>query len=112
MTDRKPWTVFILVGFCVGAMFFAAHAYEERQTYNTGVYIGKSAFTAAVYQNSVCAGASASRRACEVRDLNRDSVMEDSLAAANIIPALADSAPLHTGFRDGWREAGAGAFTN
>jgi hypothetical protein len=49
---------------------------------------------------------------CEVHDLNKDSVMENALASANIIPSLSDSTALHTGFRDGWRSAKAAGFAN
>jgi hypothetical protein len=38
--------------------------------------------------------------------------MEDALASASIIHALSDSTALHTGFRDGWREARTAGFAN
>jgi hypothetical protein len=78
---------------------YASHTYQEQQAYKTGAYIGKAAFAAAEFQNQHCL------HACEPRDLNQDSVMEDALASANIIPALADSTALRTGFRDAWRES-------
>jgi hypothetical protein len=99
---------FIAVVLCI----YALHAYEEHQAYKTGVYIGKAAFTAADYQNRHCLSlpADSFRRTCEVRDLDKDSVMEDALASANIIPSLSDSTAIHTGFRVGWREARTATF--
>ena len=105
MSNKRLWTVFIGVALFVCTTLYATHAYEEHQAYKTGVYIGKAAFTAADHQNRTCLSIISIQRGCEVQDLNKDSVMEESLASANIIPALADSKPLHTGFRDGWREA-------
>jgi hypothetical protein len=109
MPATGPRISIVTAALVICASSFAAHVHEERQAYKTGVYIGTSAFTAANYQNGVCAGVA--QRGCAVRDLSRDSVMEDALASAHIIPSLADSVPLHTGFRDGWRQARAGAFS-
>jgi hypothetical protein len=94
---------FIAVVLCI----YAVHTYEDHQAYKAGVYIGKAAFTAADYQNRHCLSlpADSFRHNCKVRDLEKDSVMEDALASANIIPSLADSTAIHTGFRVGWREA-------
>lgn len=91
----------------VGLMIYATHTYEEHQAYKTGVYIGKTIFTADDYQNRTCLSVRQGppKSACDVKDLNQDSVMEDALASANIIPALAGSTALHAGFRDGWRQA-------
>jgi hypothetical protein len=111
MRAKGPTMVFIAVALFIGASQYAAHIYQKRQEYKTGVYIGKSAFTAANYQNGVCNGADSLQRRCEVRDLGRDSVMEDALASAHIIPSLADSRPLRTGFRAGWQEARSGAIS-
>jgi hypothetical protein len=101
--------VLIAVALFIGASQYAVHNHEKRQEYKTGVYIGKSAFTAANYQNDVCSDAGSPQRRCAVRDLGSDSVMEDALASAHIIPSLADSKTLRTGFRDGWQEARSGA---
>lgn len=98
----------------VALVLYAVHAYQERQAYKTGIYIGKTAFNAQDFQNQHCLslrGASV-EAGCKVRDLNQDSVMEDALASAQIIPSLSDSAALHTGFRDGWREARTAAVVN
>lgn len=110
MPKKTLWTVSIAVALC----FYASHFYEERQAYKTGVYIGKSAFTAANLQNRRCIGfqADSLERRCELQDLNRDSIMEDALASANIIPSLSDSKALHTGFRDGWRDERTAIFSN
>lgn len=105
MPKKKLSAAFIVMALFVGAMFYTTHTFAEHQAYRTGVYIGKAAFSAANYQNRVCSRPDATQPGCEVRDLNQDSVMENALASANIIPSLVDSAPLHTGFRDGWREA-------
>jgi hypothetical protein len=98
----------------VALMIYAVHIYEEHQAYKTGIYIGKAAFNADDIQNRTCLGlhGDAFLRACKIRDLNQDSVMEEALASAGILPALADSTALHTGFRDGWREARTAAFAN
>ena len=96
----------------VALMLYAVHAYEEHQAYKTGIYIGKAAFTAEDFQNQRCRSLPDHSLQPVCKDLNKDSVMEDALASANIIPALADSIPLHTGFRDGWRDARAAAFAN
>jgi len=108
------WTVFIAVALCFSASLYASHSYAEHQAYKTGLYIGKAAFKTEDFKNQRCLGVrpDSSRRNCEVHDLNKDSVMEDALASANIIPSLSDSTALHTGFRDGWREARAAAFGN
>jgi hypothetical protein len=114
LMPKKVWVVLIAVALCVYATHIATHIYEERQSYKTGVYIGKAAFNAADYQNRRCVSlpANSFQHGCEVRDLNKDSAMEDDLASANIIPALSGSTALHTGFRDGWREARTAAFAS
>lgn len=112
MPKQRMWIVWVMVALVVGATQLAARIYAERQAYKTGVYIGKSAFAAADYKNRVCASAIPVPSGCEVRDLNNDSAMENARASAHIIPALADSAPLYTGFRDGWRDARAAALTH
>ena len=99
----------LLIFFVVALGLYASHAFEEQQAYKTGVYIAKAAFAAEDTQNRRCL--SLAQRDCAVNDLNNDAAMERALAGANIIPALADSIPLHTGFRDGWREASAASFT-
>jgi len=106
MPNKRLWIVaatLVVVALCV----YASHAYAKQQAYKTGVYIGKAAFTATDYQNRFCLSVhpDSFQRGCEVRDLNKDSAMENALASANIIPSLSDSTDLHTGFRDGWREA-------
>jgi hypothetical protein len=112
MADKKLW---IVAAFVVVALTtYALHAYEEHQAYKTGIYIGRVAFQTEDFQNRQCLSVRGGsfQRACKVNDLTRDSVMEDALASANIIPSLADSTALHTGFRDGWREARTAAFAN
>jgi len=108
--EKSLWTAapLLIVGLCV----YASHAYAQRQAYETGVYIGKAAFTSADFQNRRCRSlpADALPRDCEVNDLNKDSVMENALASANIISSLSDSTALHTGFRDGWRVARTAVF--
>src|SRR4029077_13166012 len=100
MANKRLWIV--AAAFFVGALcLYASHAYAERQAYKTGAYIGKAAFTAADWQNRVCLHSS--QRGCEVHDLNKDSVMENALASANILPSLPDVPAIHAGFRDGWR---------
>src|SRR5215469_682178 len=98
-------TLFIAVALCI----YALHTYAA---YTTGVYMGKAAFTAADYQNRHCLSlrADSSRHNCKARDLDKDSVMEDALASANVIPSLSDSTAIHTGFRVGWREARTATF--
>jgi hypothetical protein len=113
MPEKGMWAVFIAVSFCC-ATLFASHSYAEHQAYKTGIYIGKAAFKTEDFKNRRCLGLhpDSSQRGCEVHDLNKDSVMEDALASASIIPALSDSTALHTGFRDGWREARTAGFAN
>ena len=103
----------------VGATFvalaiYASHIYAEKQAYKTGVYMGKAFFQTEDFKNQRCGSlpADSFRRVCEVHDLQKDSVMEDALASAQIIPALADSTALRIGFRDGWREARTATFAN
>lgn len=98
----------------VALMIYAVHIYQDHQAYNTGIYIGKAAFKTEDFQNRQCLSVrrDSFQRVCNVIDLNNDSVMEDALASANIIPALSDSTALHTGFRDGWREARTAALAN
>ena len=98
----------------VALMISAIHTYEEHQAYKTGIYMGKTFFKTDDFQNRQCLSLRGDpfQRVCKVIDLNQDSVMEDALASANIIPSLADSTALHTGFRDGWREARTAAFAN
>ena len=109
MPKKTTWAVLIVAALCC----YASYSYSEHQAYKTGVYIGKTAFNAADYQNQRCLGLPDDARArCQVRDLNQDSVMEDALASANIIPALVDEPEIYTGFRDGWREARSAALLN
>jgi hypothetical protein len=107
---KKMWAVFIVVALCI----YASHVYAQHQAYKTGVYMGKASFTTADYQNRVCLSvrADAFQRGCEVDDLNKDSVMEYALASASIIRSMSESdvTAIHTGFRDGWREARTAAF--
>jgi hypothetical protein len=112
MADKRLGIVALFA--VLALMIYALHTYEDHQAYKTGIYIGKAAFKADDFQNRQCLSLrrDAFQRLCEVNDLNQDSVMEDALASANIIPSLADSTPLHTGFRDGWREARTAAFAN
>lgn len=86
---------------------YATHVYTERREYDTGVYVGKAAFKAAFMQIQRCldAGADSDRSGCDIKDLNKDSVIEGALASANIIPQLRESKPLQSGFRKGWEEA-------
>ena len=108
MSNTSAWTAAPLIALV--ACMCASRAYAQHQEYKTGVYIGKAAFRSADFQNRRCLAADASQPDCAVQDLTRDTVMENALASANIIPALADSTAVHTGFRDGWREARTAAF--
>jgi len=96
------------------ALAYACHTYRVRQAYKTGVYMGKTSFTAAEFRNHRCLSlhANSSQRSFEITDLGKDSVVEDALASAHIIPSFSDSevAAIHTGFRVGWREARMAAF--
>jgi hypothetical protein len=105
----------LLAGLSVVVVLgYAAHTYEQHQEYKTGVYIAKAAFEAQDLLNRQCRnlGDGARQDGCEVSDLHADSVMEHALATASIIPALAASKALQTGFRDGWREARSTASAN
>ncbi len=106
MNKKTMWAVLIAVALG----FYASHRYAEHQAYKTGAYIGKAAFAAADLPNRFCLRSL--QRRCEVNDLDKDSVMENALATANIIPSLRDVTVIHTGFRDGWREARTAAFAN
>jgi hypothetical protein len=112
MPKKGMWAVFIAVALCV----YASHKYEQRQAYKTGVYMGKAFFTAADLQNRHCLSlrADSFQRGCEVNDLNKDSVMENAMASAKIIPSMSESdvTAIHTGFRDGWRKARIATFAN
>lgn len=101
---------FALVALMIGAL----HTFEEHQAYKTGIYMGKVTFEADDFQNRQCLSLrrDSFQRVCKVTDLNQESAMEDALASAKIIPSLADSTALHTGFRDGWTEARAAAFAD
>jgi hypothetical protein len=116
MADKKLSIVaaFSAAFTLVALMIYALHTYEEHQAYKTGIYMGKAFFKTEDYQNRQClrVRGDSFQRVCEVKDLNKDSVMEDALASAYIIPALSDSTALHTGFRAGWREARTAAFGN
>ena len=109
MTNKRGWMVaapLVVFALCI----YASHTYEEHETYRAGAYIGRSAFTTADYQNRVCL--SSFQRRCEVNDLTQDSVMENALASAAILPSISNVAAIHRGFRDGWREARADAFAS
>ena len=111
MPKKHTWAALIAVAICV----YASHAYAQRQAYRTGVYIGKASFAAADLQNRHCLGLRAgSERRCEVNDLSNDSVVERAMASANIMPSISESevTAIHTGFRDGWREARTAAFAS
>jgi hypothetical protein len=105
----------IAVAFCVSAIY-ATHTYAQHQAYNTGAYMGKLSFTTADFQNQQCLRlrARSLQSGCEVTDLKNDSVMEHALATAYIIPSMSasDVTAIHTGFRDGWREARTAAVAN
>jgi hypothetical protein len=108
MADKR--SLFGLPLAVVVVCSYAAHIYEERQAYKPGVYIGKSAFKSEDLKNRNCLSLPAdSPGRCEMNDLCNDAAMEAALASVNI-PALVDSVPLHTGFRDGWRKARTAAF--
>ena len=104
----------IVAALAAVLMIYAEHTYEEHQAYKTGIYIGKAALKTEDFKNRQCLSVRADsfRRVCEVNDLNKDSVIEDALASASIIPSLSDSTALRRGFRDGWREARTATFTN
>ena len=104
----------LVVVVVVAVMASAVQAYKDHQAYTTGIYIGKAAFRSEDFQNRRCVSLRehSSQDACTVSDLTTDSAMETALASANIIPALADSIPLHTGFRDGWRESANSSLAN
>lgn len=105
LANNGSWTGVALVFVALCA--FGSHLYAEHQAYKTGVYMGRTFFTTKDFQNRRCLSL---RADCEVPDLNQDSAMEDALASANIIPALADSVSLRQGFRDGWRQARTAVF--
>ena len=114
MPNKPKWNVFTAVAICFCAMLAATKIYEKHQAYKAGVYIGKTAFTTADYQNQACLSSRADslQRACEVQDLNSDSVMKSAFASAAIIPSLRDETAIRTGFLDGWREAKTAAFAS
>jgi hypothetical protein len=112
MADKRR--SFVAAFTLVALMIFALHTYEEHQAYKTGIYMGKAFFRTEDYKNRECLRirSDSFSGVCHVKNLNRDSVMEDALASAYIIPSLSDSKALHTGFRDGWREARTAAVGN
>ena len=115
MAKNSRWPVVIVVAFCVSAIY-ASHIYAQHQAYNTGVYMGKLFFSTADFQNQQCLRlrAGSLQPGCEVNDLKNDSVMEHALATAYIVPSMSasDVTAIHTGFRDGWREARTAAVAN
>lgn len=114
MSTKPKWAVFTAMAICFCAMLAATKTYENHQAYKAGVYIGKTAFTAADYQNQTCLSSRADslRHGCEVHNLNSDSVMQSAFASAAIMPSLRDKSAIRTGFRDGWQEARTAAFAN
>jgi hypothetical protein len=113
MADKRLWEI-VAPFVAVALMIVAVHIFKEHQAYKTGIYMGNAFFKTEDYKNRQClrVRGDSFRRVCEVKDLNKDSDMEDALASAYIIPSLSDSTALHTGFRDGWREARTAAFAN
>jgi hypothetical protein len=115
MAKNSRWPIVIAVAFCVSAVY-ATHTYAQHQAYHTGVSMGKLFFTTADFQNQQCLKlrAASLQPGCAVTDLHNDSVMEHALATAYIIPTMSESnvAAIHTGFRDGWREARTAAVAN
>jgi hypothetical protein len=107
MPKKSTWAALIIVALCI----YASQTYARHQAYKTGIYMGKTFFSTADFQNRQCLRADSS---CEVTDLNSDSVMENALASAKIIPSFSESEvrAIHTGFRDGWREARSAALAN
>src|SRR5215467_5035200 len=99
MPKKSMWVAFIAVALCI----YASHAYAQHQAYKTGVYMGKLFFTNADLQNRQCLRLrnGSFLRSCEVNDLNKDSVMENAMASAYIIPSMSESdvTAIHTGFR-------------
>jgi hypothetical protein len=108
---QRGWIVAL---FVVVLMIYAEHTYEQHQAYKTGIYMGKAFFKTEDYKNRECLRirGDSFQGVCKVKDLSKDSVMEDVLASAYIIPSLSDSTALHTGFRDGWREARTAVLAN
>src|SRR4029077_113285 len=92
MAKNSRWPRVIAVAFCVSAIY-ATHAYAQHQAYYTGVYMGKLFFTTADLQNQQCLKlrAASLQRGCELTDLNSDSVMEQALTAAYIVPSMSES---------------------
>jgi hypothetical protein len=115
MPKKRMWPVVIAVAVCVCAIY-ASHTYAQHLAYKTGVYMGKASFTTEDYKNRQCfrLRAASVPYGCEVQDLGNDSVMENALASAYIIPTMSESdvAAIHVGFRDGWREARTTGFAN
>jgi hypothetical protein len=115
MAKNSRWPIVIAVAFCVSAVY-ATQIYAQHQAYHTGVYMGHLFFTTADFQNQQCLKlrTASFQPGCEVNDLNDDSVMEHALATAYIVPSMSESnvAAVHTGFRDGWREARTADFVN
>lgn len=111
-TANKRWWKTAATLVAVALCLYGSHAYAENQAYKTGVYMGKAFFKTEDFKNRTCLSvpADSPRRVCEVHDLSQDSVMENALASAQIIPSLADSTTLRSGFRDGWRESRTAAF--
>jgi len=112
MAKKTTWAGVIAVALCI----YATHVYELHQAYKTGVYMGKASFTSADFLNRNCLSlrARSFQRGCELNDLNQDSVMENAMASANLLPSISESdvTAIHTGFRDRWREARTEAFAN
>lgn len=112
MPQKTIWVVFAATALCV----YATHIYAQHQAYKTGVYMGKLFFTTADTKNRKCLSLRADPLppGCEVQDLNQDSVMESAMASAYIVPSMSESdvKAIHTGFRDGWREARTAVFAN
>jgi len=115
MPTKSKWAVFIAV-FIAVALIYASHLYAEHQAYKTGVYMGKLFFTTEDFKNRQCLRlrADSFQHGCEVNDLNNDSFMEHALASAYVIPSFSQSevTSIHTGFRNGWRDARTAAFAH
>jgi hypothetical protein len=112
-TKRLDGAAVLIAVACCLLCVDATHTYGARQAYKTGAYIGKTAFQAADFQNRHCLSLrkGSFQGSCQIKDLGQDSVMEDALASAWIVPMSdSDSTALHSGFRAGWRDARMAAF--
>lgn len=107
---KRFWAWFGCISIVVLLCVYSFHLkhYGPGSDYRTGFLLGSSAFLIAEKDNLACLGMEVEslRRGfpsagCEVRDLDRDSAIQEAMESQSLSRASED---LRKGFEDGWQD--------